>query len=78
MVKECREVDLSRVDVRNEEMAKELWGFSERQIEAREKEMAVLRALEKKEKEEGEKRKAENKGNTNEQTQGSRRSRKTK
>lgn len=78
MIKECREVDFSRKDVKNEEKAKELWEFSEKQIEVKEKEGAVLRALEKKAKEEEEKRKDENKGAAKEQTPGSRRSRKTK
>lgn len=49
-VKECKEMPnfLRGEEVRDERVAKELWGFSERQIEALEKEGAVLRALAKK------------------------------
>ncbi|EYE95756.1 putative oxidoreductase [Aspergillus ruber CBS 135680] len=78
MIKECREVDFSRKDVKDEQRAKELWEFSEKQIELREKEGAVLRAIEKKEREEEEKRKAEDKGAAKDPTPGSRRSRKAK
>lgn len=76
MVKECREVDFSRNDIKDAEQAKVLWEFSEKQVEMKEKEGAVLRAYEKKEKEEGEKRQAENKGAAKEQAPGSRRSKK--
>ncbi|KAI9679269.1 MAG: hypothetical protein M1817_005288 [Caeruleum heppii] len=55
MIKECREVDFARKDVRDEALGKELWEVSEQQIEALEKEGAVKRALAKKEKEELEK-----------------------
>ena len=78
MIKECREVDFSRKDVKDEQRAKELWEVSEKQIELREKEGAVLRAIEKKEREEEEKRKAEDKGAAKDPTPGSRRSRKAK
>lgn len=49
-VKECKEMPnfLRGDEVRDERVAKELWGFSEKQIEALEKEGAVLRALAKK------------------------------
>lgn len=49
-IKECKEMPnfLRGDEVRDEEVAKELWGFSEKQIEALEKEGAVLRALAKK------------------------------
>lgn len=79
MIKECRKVDFARRDVREDaDRAKELWEFSDKQIEEREKEGAVLRALEKKEKEEEEKRGAEDKGANKEQASGSRRSRRNK
>ena len=79
MIKECREVDFARRDVREDaDRAKELWEFSDRQIEEREKEGAVLRALEKKEREDEEKRSAEDKGANKEQASGSRRSRRNK
>lgn len=48
-IKECREVEYSRKEVRDDAVAKELWGFSEKQIEALEREGAVRRALAKKE-----------------------------
>lgn len=48
-VKECREVAVLRKQVRDEDVARELWGFSERQIEALEKEGALRRALAKRE-----------------------------
>ena len=51
LIKECREVDYLKTEVRDEEVAKKLWGFSEKQIEALEKEGAVRRAVEKREKE---------------------------
>ena len=76
MIKECREVDFSRNDIKDAEQAKTLWEFSEKQVGAKEKEGAVLRAFEKKEKEEGKKRQAENKGSAKEQVPGSRRSKK--
>ena len=50
-IKECREVDYLRPEIRDGEVAKRLWGFSEKQIEALEKEGAVRRALAKKESE---------------------------
>ena len=81
-IKECREVDVARTEIKDEEIGKSLWEFSQAQIEAREKEGAVKRALEKKEKEEEEKVKkmaAESKassGGAKDQTAGSRRSKK--
>lgn len=51
LLKECREVDFLRSEIRDENVAKKLWNFSERQIEALEKEGAVKRALAKKEEE---------------------------
>lgn len=61
-IKECKEMlnFLRGDEVRDEGVAKELWGFSEKQIEALEKEGAVLRAIAKKVEEEnanGEKKK---------------------
>lgn len=49
LIKECREVDYARKDIKDEELAKKLWESSEKQIEALEKEGAVRRALAKKE-----------------------------
>ena len=45
LIKECREVDYLRQDVKNDEAAKMLWELSEKQIEAVEKEGAVKRKL---------------------------------
>ncbi|KAJ5558261.1 Short-chain dehydrogenase/reductase SDR [Penicillium sp. DV-2018c] len=58
LVKECREMDYARMDVGNDEVGKRLWEFSERMVEEAEKESAVIRALERKERE-GEKVKAD-------------------
>ncbi|EHA27833.1 hypothetical protein ASPNIDRAFT_49354 [Aspergillus niger ATCC 1015] len=80
MIKECKEVDLARKEVKDEEAGKMLWEFSEKLIEAKERESAVRRALANKEKEvaeENEKNKASGSG-AKEQTPGSRRSRKGK
>lgn len=49
MIKECREIQVLRAEVKNEEVAKKLWESSEKQIEALEKAGAVKRALAKKE-----------------------------
>lgn len=49
LIKECRDVDLARLDVKDEEVAKKLWQESEKLIERVEREEAVKRALEKKE-----------------------------
>ncbi|CAG8250305.1 unnamed protein product [Penicillium nalgiovense] len=81
LIKECREMDYARTDVRSDEVGKKLWEFSGKMVEEAEKESAVMRALEKKEAEvekqkvEAEKAKeaAEKKGK---KTDGSRRSRK--
>ncbi len=54
-IKECRELDFARKDIRDEEMAKKLWEGSEKLIEKVEREEAVKRALEKKMQEEKEK-----------------------
>jgi hypothetical protein len=48
-----------RTDVKDEAVAKQLWEFSEKQIEQLEKEGAVKRALAKKEKEAAEKKEKE-------------------
>ena len=79
MIKECRQVDYARQDVRDEDVGKRLWEFSEKQIEEAEKAGAVKRALEKKEKE-TEKEKKERKETSSGKTQsaGSRRNRKNK
>ena len=55
LIKECLEMKLARSDVNDEDIAKKLWGGSEKLIERVEREEAVRRALEKKEKEELEK-----------------------
>ncbi|PLB49003.1 NAD(P)-binding protein, partial [Aspergillus steynii IBT 23096] len=80
MIKECREVDFARNEVRDEEVGKQLWEFSEKQIEAKEKEAAVKRALEQKEAEQQESAKNANASGKGEKepTPGSRRSRKAK
>ncbi|RDW72506.1 putative oxidoreductase [Aspergillus mulundensis] len=62
MVKECREVDFARKEVTDEAVGKQLWEASEKQIEEREREGAVLRALEKKENEQKENAKARTQG----------------
>ncbi len=54
-VKECRELSFARSDVKDEKVAKKLWEGSDKLIERVEREEAVRRALEKKEKEELEK-----------------------
>lgn len=78
LVKECREVDYARTDVRDDTLGKRLWEFSERQIERVEKEGAVRRALEKKEKEQAEEKKGRQEtASAKQQTGGSRRSRRT-
>lgn len=48
-IKECKEVDYLRKEIRDDAVAKKLWNFSEKQVEALEKESAVKRALAKKE-----------------------------
>ncbi|KAL5339019.1 hypothetical protein BJX70DRAFT_181789 [Aspergillus crustosus] len=48
-VKECQEVDFARKEITDDAVGKQLWQASEKQIEAREREGAVLRALKKKE-----------------------------
>jgi len=55
LIKECREVDYARSDVKDEKNAKKLWENSEKLIERVEREEAVRRALEKKEREEADK-----------------------
>ncbi|KAJ6184924.1 hypothetical protein N7519_006225 [Penicillium mononematosum] len=49
LIKECREMDYARTDVRSDEVGKKLWEFSGKMVEEAEKESAVMRALEKKE-----------------------------
>lgn len=81
LIKECREMDYARADVRNDEVGKKLWEFSGKMVEEAEKESAVMRALEKKEvkiekqKVEDEKVKKET-AEKGKKTEGSRRSRK--
>ncbi|OAX79971.1 hypothetical protein ACJ72_05702 [Emergomyces africanus] len=48
LIKECKEWDILRQEVMDEKVGKELWELSSRQIEQREKEGAIMRALEKK------------------------------
>lgn len=55
LIKECKERDFLRSEITNEAAGKELWEFSQAQIEAMEKEAAIRRARERKEKEELEK-----------------------
>ncbi|KAJ5312834.1 hypothetical protein N7508_003664 [Penicillium antarcticum] len=65
LIKECRQVDYARSDVKNDEVGKKLWEFSGKMIEEAEKDSAVRRALEKKIEEEAEKvrvQKGEQKG----------------
>jgi NAD(P)-dependent dehydrogenase (short-subunit alcohol dehydrogenase family) len=50
MIKECQEMNYARTDVKDEKIAKKLWETSEKLIERVEREEAVKRALEKKEK----------------------------
>ncbi|KAG2420077.1 hypothetical protein HFD88_004875 [Aspergillus terreus] len=45
MVKECREVDFARREITDQEVARQLWEFSEKQIEVKEREGALLRAM---------------------------------
>ncbi|TGJ83144.1 hypothetical protein E0Z10_g5634 [Xylaria hypoxylon] len=61
LIKECMEVDFARKEVKNEDIAKQLWEGSDKLIEKTEKEQAALRALEKKHQEmrEQEKKEAE-------------------
>ncbi|KAF8849127.1 NAD(P)-binding protein [Acephala macrosclerotiorum] len=60
LVKECREMDYARIDIKDEKAAKKLWEGSEKLIERVEREEAVRRALEKKEQEKAEKEKPQN------------------
>ncbi|CAG7919681.1 unnamed protein product [Penicillium olsonii] len=78
LVKECREMDYARTDVRSDEAGKKLWEFSGKMVEEAEKEGAVIRALEKKgmEAEKAEQEKKEKKEKAGKKTEGSRRSRK--
>ncbi|SPN98485.1 probable retinol dehydrogenase 13 [Cephalotrichum gorgonifer] len=52
LIKECREVDYARQDVKDEAVAKKLWEESDKLIEVVEKEQAAKRAKEKKKAEE--------------------------
>ncbi|PWY79268.1 NAD(P)-binding protein [Aspergillus heteromorphus CBS 117.55] len=81
MIKECKEVDVARREVKDEGAGKLLWQFSEKMIEAKETESAVMRAMEKKEREREKQEQEQGKTSgtgTKEQTPGSRRSRKGK
>ncbi|KAI1192143.1 short chain dehydrogenase/ reductase [Nemania serpens] len=51
LIKECMEVDFARNDVKNKDIAKQLWEASDKLIEKTEKEQAVVRAAEKKQQE---------------------------
>ena len=55
LLRECREVKYARDEIKDESAQKSLWAFSEKQIEALEKDGAVKRALAKKEKDNAEK-----------------------
>lgn len=88
MIKECRQREFLRKEVADEEVAKQLWEFSERQVEHLEKQGAVKRALAKKEAEAAEKNGAQEvhgdasaappAGKEKKPTPGSRRNRKAK
>ncbi|KIV93505.1 hypothetical protein PV10_04716 [Exophiala mesophila] len=79
LIKECREFEPLRPEVQNEQVAKRLWEFSEKQIEQVEKEGAVKRSLAKKEAEVKEKKSVnEPVSSEKKQTAGSRRNRKAK
>lgn len=90
LIKECREIEPLRPEVKSEEIAQSLWEYSEKQIERLEKQGAVKRALAKKEQEKrdeasakaaktSQSKPAESNGTaTANQTAGSRRSRKAK
>lgn len=54
-LRECREVDYIRKEIKDEGAQRKMWAFSEKQIESLEKHGAVKRALAKKENEEKEK-----------------------
>ena len=43
-IKECKDIDFLRKEVRDDEVAKHLWNFSEKQIETLERESALKRA----------------------------------
>ena len=81
-LKECREVDYLRKEVKDDEVAKKLWGFSEKQVEALEKDGAVKRALAKKDEEKKQKEQEKSASDaeklTSEVSKPSRRSRKAK
>ncbi|KAF9894731.1 hypothetical protein FE257_006621 [Aspergillus nanangensis] len=77
MIKECQEVDFARREITDEKVAKQLWEFSEKQVEVMEMEGAMRRALANKEKGNEEGQTAPTASGTKEQTPGSRRSRKT-
>ncbi|KAL4955112.1 hypothetical protein BDW69DRAFT_127325 [Aspergillus filifer] len=51
LLKECQEVDFARKEISDDEVGKKLWEASEKQIEEREREGAVMRAVLKKEEE---------------------------
>ena len=51
LLRECKEIEYSKPEVKDEAVQKKLWDFSEMQIQALEKESAVKRARAKKEKE---------------------------
>lgn len=51
LIKECRDVEALRPEVNDEKIAKTLWEHTDKQIERLEKQSAVKRALEKKERE---------------------------
>ena len=57
LIRECKEVDHLRKEIRDEGVQKQLWAFSEKQIEALEKDGAVKRSFAKKENERSKKAK---------------------
>lgn len=48
LIKECKIIDFLRDEVKDDDVARELWNFSEKQVEALEREGAMKRALSKK------------------------------
>jgi NAD(P)-dependent dehydrogenase (short-subunit alcohol dehydrogenase family) len=59
LLKECREIEYLRNEVKDEQLSKQLWEFSELQIQEKEKAAATKRALAKKEQEEAKKKETE-------------------
>ncbi|KAK2737664.1 hypothetical protein FQN57_007471 [Myotisia sp. PD_48] len=69
ILKECKERPVLRPEIMDDVVAKKLWEFSQSQIERKEKEAAIIRAMEKKAKEELKKENQEKSGITGWKTQ---------